>query len=146
MARQFLRTEAGKLCSFRVNKREAAVLEFAKQVATVVWDFSVDGGAAGTFSFATALPANAVVTDVYSDEQTATTAATLIKLRAGTTDLTADYDFTLSTGTNKQTLASSATAIKPSATVASELNMVITTTAATAGKIRWAVEYYISKS
>jgi hypothetical protein len=82
---------------------------------------------------------------VYSDELTAVTGATLIKLQAGSTDLTTNHDFTTSSGVNAQTLASSATAIKPSATATSELKMVITTNAATAGKIRWAVEYYVSK-
>ena len=43
-----LRTEAGKLSGFRVNKREAAVLEFSKQLASVLYDYSADGGAIGT--------------------------------------------------------------------------------------------------
>lgn len=146
MASQPLRTPApSNFPSQRTNKREAGVLEFAKQIATVVWDFSIDGGAVGTYSFATALPPGAVVTEVYTDELTAVTGATLVKLQAGSTDLTVNYDFTGSTGVNKQTLASSATALKPSATAASELKMVITTNAATAGRVRFAVEFYVSK-
>jgi len=145
MATQLLRTEAGVLAEGRVNKREAAVLTFATQMATVIWDFSIDGGAVGTLSFGTALPVNAVVTRVFRDEQTAVTGATDIKIQAGSTDLTASTDFTAVSGVGTMTLASSATAIKPSTSSSSELKMVITTNAATAGKVRFGVEFYISK-
>lgn len=138
-----MRTLAGFLCEQRVNKREAAVLEFAKQVATCLYDFSVDGGAVGTISFGTQLPANAVVTNIYTDEQTAVTGADAITLKAGSTALSAVIDFTGDSGANSRALASSATAIKLAAN--SELNIAIATNAATAGKVRFCVEYYISK-
>ncbi len=138
-----MRTLAGPLTAFRTNKREAGVLEFAKQLQTALWDFSTDGGAVGTYSFSVQLPANATVTNVYADEQTAVTGADDIKVQAGSTDLTASTDFTASSGPRSMTLASSATAIK--VTAASELKMVITTNAALTGKIRFAVEYYVSK-
>lgn len=138
-----MRTQAGLLTGYRTGKREAAVLEFAKQTQTVLWDFSTDGGAVGTYSFSAALPANAVVTAVFADEQTAVTGATDIKVQAASTDLTASVDFTASSGPRSMALASSATAIKLSA--ASELKMVISTAAATAGKLRFAVDFYISK-
>lgn len=137
-----VRTDAGALATGRVNKREAAVLTYARQSATVLWDFSADGGAVGDITFNTALPANAVVTAVYTDEQTAVTAATDVTLKAGSTALTGSIDFTASSGTNSRTLAGSATAIKLSS--ASELKITIATTAATAGKVRFAVEFYIS--
>jgi hypothetical protein len=137
------RAKAGKLAGKRTNRREAAVLTFAKQCQTCLWDFASDGGAVGDISFGVKLPANAVVTDVYSDEQTAVTAATSITLKAGSTSLTGAIDFTASSGVGAQALASSATAIKLSAE--SELKITIATTAATAGKVRFAVEYYISE-
>jgi len=137
-----LRTVAGSLAEGRVNKREAAVLTFAKQMATVLWDFSADGGAIGTISFNTQLPANAVVTDVWTDEQTAVTGATSITLKAGSTALTGAIDFTGDSGVNQRALAGSATGIKLSSS--SELNIAIASAAATAGKVRFAVEFYIS--
>lgn len=139
-----LRTLAGPLAEGRCNKREAAVLaKFAKQMASVLWDFSADGGAVGTISFGTQLPANAVITNLYTDEQTAVTGATDITLKAGSTALSGSIDFTGDSGVNSRALAGSATAIKLSS--ASELNIAIATSAATAGKVRFAVEFYISE-
>lgn len=143
------RTPAGRLNQNQANAREAAVMDsFSKQVATVVWDFSIDGGAVGTYSFNAKLPPGAVVTNVYSDEQTAWagTALGTAQLMAGSTNLTDAVDFGLDSGVNERALASSATAIKPSATAYSELKMAIATQAATAGRIRWCVEYYVSRS
>lgn len=142
------RTPAGRLNQNRSNAREAAIRDaFAKQVATVVWDFSVDGGAVGTYSFNQKLPPGAVVTDVYTDEQTAVTGATSMTLSAGGTALTGAIDFTASSGQNRQALATGATAlVKPSATAFSELTMAIATTAATAGRVRFCVEFFVSKS
>lgn len=141
------RTPAGRLNQNQANPREAACQDlFCKQVATVVWDFSVDGGAVGTFLFNQKLPPGAVVTNVYTDEQTAVTAATSMTLSAGATALTGATDFTGSSGVNSQALAGGATAIKPSATAYSELSMAIATTPATTGRVRWCVEFYVSKS
>lgn len=141
------RTLSGRLHEERANAREAAVNDrFAKQVATVVWDFSVDGGAVGTFLFNSALPAGAVVTNVYTEEQVAVLGATSMTLSAGSTALTGATDFTASTGVNSQALAGGATAIKPSSTAVSELKMAIATTPATAGRVRWCVEFYVSRS
>lgn len=137
-----LRTLAGSLAEGRTNKREAAVLEFAMQCQTALWDFSQDGGAVGDISFGVSLPANAVVTRIYTDEQTAVTAATSVTLKAGSTSLTGAIDFTASSGVNSRALASG-TAIKLSSS--SELKITIATTAATAGKVRFQVEFYVSK-
>jgi len=141
------RTPAGRLNQNQSNAREAAVMDlFCKQVATVVWDFTADGGAVGTYLFNAKLPPGAVVTNVYTDEQTAVAGATDMTLSAGATALTGSTDFTASSGTNSQALAGGATAIKPSATAYSELSMAIATTPATAGRVRWCVEYYLSRS
>lgn len=141
------RTPAGRLNQNQSNAREAAVMDlFSKQVATVVWDFSEDGGAVGTYSFGAKLPPGAVITAVYSDEQTAVTGADDMVLSAGATALTGSIDFTADAGVNVRALAGAATALKPSATAYSELSMAIATNAATAGRVRWCVEYYVSKS
>lgn len=138
-----LRTIAGLLAEGRTNKREAAVLEFAKQCQTCLWDFSSDGGAIGSITFNVSLPANAVVTDIWTDEQTAVTGATSVTLKAGSTALSGAIDFTGDAGIQKRTLAGSAAGIKLSSS--SELQIAIATAPATAGKVRFAVEYYISK-
>lgn len=138
-----IRTLAGSLAEGRSNKREAAILEFATQSMSAVYDFSVDGGAVGTYLFGISLPINAMVVRVFTDEQTAVTGATDITLKAGSTALTGSIDFTASSGTNSQALAGSATAIKLAAS--SELQIAIATAAATAGKVRFHVEYLISK-
>lgn len=137
------RTQAGPLCDGRVNQREAAVLEFTRQVQTVLWDFSLDGGALGDISFGAALPINAVVVNVRTDEQTAVTGATDITLKAGSTALTGSIDFTADSGIQSRALAGAAAGIKLAAL--SELKITIATAVATAGKVRFAVEYYISK-
>lgn len=137
------RTFAGRLHLGRANAREAAILNsFTKQIATVVWDFSLDGGAVQTYRFNAALPVGAVVTSIWSDEQTAVAGATSMTLYAGSIPLTAAIDFTATSGVNKRTLLGGATAIQPSLTNTSELNMVLATTPATAGKIRFAVEFW----
>ena len=61
-----LRTEAGPLVYGKVNKREAAVLEFAHQVVAVEWDFSVDGNATSHL-FGVKLPSGSLVTDCWID-------------------------------------------------------------------------------
>lgn len=137
------RTPASPLCEGRVGAREAAVLEFSTQSASFLYDFSVDGGAVGSYLSNIVLPAGAMVVRVFTDEQTAVTGADAITLNAGATALTAAIDFTASSGTNSRALASSATAIKLAA--ASELQIAIATNAATAGKVRFHVEYLMSK-
>ncbi len=137
------RTPAGPLCEGRVNKREAAVLEFSTQSASFLYDFSVDGGAIGSYLSNIILPANAVVLRCYTDEQSAVAGATDITLKAGSTALTASLDLTGDAGFQSRALAGSVAGIKLAA--ASELQIAIATAAATAGKVRFHVEYVMSK-
>lgn len=138
-----LRTLAGPLAESAANKREMGVLSrFAQQQALVIWDFSVDGGANGTIHFNTQLPANAVVTKVVADEVTPVTGSTALSLKAGSTTLTGPTDFTGISGVNSIALAGGATAIKVSS--ASELNLLIASGPATAGKLLISVHFYIS--
>lgn len=137
----YKRTLAGPLAEGRTNKREAAVLQFAKQLSACTYDYSKDGGAVGTYLFGQSLPAGAIVTNVWTDEETAVTGATSITLKAGSTPLTDALNLISSAGTNSQALASSASAIK--VTSASELQIAIATNAATAGKVTFYVEWMI---
>jgi hypothetical protein len=136
--KSYQRTEAGLLAEGRTNKREAAVLQFAKQLSACTWDFSVDGGAVGTISFGQSLPANAIVTNVWTDEETAVTGATSITLKAGSTSLTGALDMTGDSGIKARSLAV-ADAVK--VTSSSELNIAIATNPATAGKVTFYVEW-----
>ena len=137
-----LRTEAGPLVYGRVNKREAAVLQFSKQVQAVTWDYAVDGGAIDPngIGFGVKLPAGAIVTGITVDKESAVTGATSAVLNAGSTALTATLNLVLIANTSHiSTLAGSATAIKLAS--ASELKLVISSSAGTAGKVTFYVEY-----
>lgn len=136
----YKRTNAGPLAEGRTNKREAAVLQFAKQLSACTWSFSVDGGAVGTYLFGQSLPAGAIVTNVWTDEETAVTGATSITLKAGSTSLTGALDMTGDSGVKARSLAV-ADAVK--LTSASELNIAIATNPATAGKVTFYVEWMI---
>jgi hypothetical protein len=134
------RTLAGSLAEKRTNKREAAVLQFAKQISACTWDFDVDGGAVGTISFGQSLPAGAIVTNIWTDEVTTVTGATDITLKAGSTALSGSIDFTGSSGVRARSMAV-ADAVK--LTSASEINIEIATAAATAGKVTFYMEWMI---
>ena len=125
------------------NRREEAVLNFGgQQVVSVVYDFASDGGAIGTISFGRLLPADCIVTRVFSDEITNLTGATAtLTLKAGSTALTGAITATAAAGVEAPALAGSVAGIKLAAI--SELNMAIATAAITAGKIRFFVEYMI---
>lgn len=134
------RTEAGPLVYGKINKREAAVLQFSKQVQAVTWDFSSDGGAIGDIRFGVKLPAGAIVTGVTVDKESAVTGATSAVLNAGSTALTATLNLvSLANTSHISTLAGSATAIKLAS--ASELKLVISSSAGTAGKVTFYVHY-----
>jgi hypothetical protein len=134
-----LRTEAGPLVYGKVNKREAAVLQFSKQVQAVTWDFSSDGGAVGDILFGVKVPAGAIVTGLCVDKESAVTGATSVVLNAGSTALSGTLNLATIGTTSCPALAGSATAIKIAS--ASELKLVISTTAGTAGKVTFYVEY-----
>lgn len=136
---------AGKLAVGYVSQRDEAVLNAGgSRCESVLYDFASDAGAIGTVSFGRNIPAGAIITDVFSDEQTAFTSggSATVQLKAGSTNLTGalafDTDFT---GVESQALASSATAIKVSAE--SELNIAIAAAALTAGKVRFFVKYLL---
>lgn len=136
------REQAKGLASNRPNSREESVLnEGGIRVASFQWDFAVDGGAITSYASGRKLPAGSVVTRVWSDEETATLTATDIDLLAGATALVSAVDFTADAGFQARALDGSADGIKLAAE--SELTMAINTPAATAGKIRWFVEYIL---
>ena len=129
---------AGNLSSNRTNSREQAVLnEGGLRCASVLWDFAQDGGAADTaISLGRKLPAGAVIVRCTTDEQTAVTGATDCDLLAGATEIVSALDFT-DAGLQTRT----ATLTKLAAE--SELKIIFNTDAATAGKVRFFVEYLL---
>jgi hypothetical protein len=136
------REQAKGLASNRPNSREESVLnEGGVRVASFQWDFAVDGGAIASYASGRKLPAGSIVTRVWSDEETATLTADDIDLLAGATALVSAVDFVSDAGFQARALDGSADGIKLAAE--SELTMVINTPAATAGKIRWFVEYIL---
>lgn len=142
-------TPAGRLNQNRLNARESAILDRAAvRKATVLWDFSVDGGAVGTFDLGVDLPAGAIVTSVVCDALTAATSggSMTAQLKAGATALTDATAKASLTGVATQALASSATAIKPSDTATSRLSLALATAAATAGKLMYTVTYVVSRN
>lgn len=135
-----IKLPAGKLAVGFPSKRDEAVLNCSgNRTESVLWDFSRDGGAVSTISFGRLLPAGAIVTSLLTDEQTAVLTATSITLRAGSTALSGAIDFTAASGIQAPALAGSAAGIKLAAD--SELNIVIASLAATAGKVRFYVTY-----
>lgn len=139
-----LKRRSGKL-EAGLSTRDQSVLDGGGiRTDSVLFDFSVDGGAVGDVEFARKLPEGAVITAIFSDEQTALTSggSATVQLKAGSTDLTDalafDTDFD---GLDSQALASSAEAIKLSAD--SELKISIATAALTAGKVRFFVQYML---
>lgn len=144
------------LASNRTNRREAKVLQQgAMQIAQCLYDFSLDGGAVGSYAMRTRLPRNAVITNVYADVETAATSggSATYQVKAGSTNLSAALAYDSATsGINAvgiQALPTAASspfeAVKLSATSASELSMAIAGAALTAGKVRFTIQYFISK-
>lgn len=137
------RQQPGPLAVRQTNRREQAVIsDSGNRCDSGLYDFDFDGGATGDYSFSRMLPAGAIITAVYSDEQTALTSggSATLQLKAGSTNLTGALAFdTGFTGVQSQALASSATAIKLSAD--SDLKVTVAGAALTDGKVRFFVEY-----
>lgn len=122
------------------SKRDEAVLNASGvRCESVLYDFSEDGGAAGDVDFGRLLPEGAIVKSITCDIQDAVTGATDAILKAGATSLVAATDLTALSGI--ATIALTDTdGIKLS--VESELKLTIATPA-TAGKVRFFVEYFL---
>lgn len=122
------------------------LIDRTKKVVSATYDFSVSGGAVGDITLlTTAIPASAIITNVWHSELTnvTTSASGTITLKAGSTALTDAIAAATFSGTKSEALASSATAIK----VTSEASLVATiaTGALTAGKVRFFVEYMVDQ-
>jgi hypothetical protein len=134
--------DAGKLgVGYPASRDEAVLNAGGQRCASVLWDYSVDGGAIGDISFGRLLPAGAIVIGLLTDDQTAVLGATSVTLKAGSTSLSGALDLTASAGIQAPALAGSAAGIKIAAD--SELKISIATAAATAGKVRFFVRYLI---
>ena len=122
------------------SKRDEAVLDSgAVRMDSVVYDFSVEGGAVGTINLVRHLPENAMVIGLLTEELTAVTGATDIVILAGAVALSGSLDLTADAGIQSRALAGAVAGIKLSAS--SELNIAIATNPATAGKVRIYVRY-----
>ncbi len=149
MQRRSQRPSPSQLLPSR-SSREAWIADLNKQVALVEYDFTKDAGAVGTLSLGATLPAGAVVTAVFSDTLTGATSggSATFKLQAGSTDLFSAIAFDDATnGIDAAGVQAISTVIpvKPSATVSSELKLAIAGAALTAGRVKFCVEFYISK-
>jgi hypothetical protein len=111
----------------------------ASTTVKATYDFSKNGGAVGTIGLGVTLPAGAIVTGLWTDAETALASGGLaeVALEAGSTTLkaAAAFDDVSYIGVDAQSL----TPVKLSA--ASELEVVITVAALTAGKLNIFVEY-----
>lgn len=136
-----LREQRGKLAVNRASKRDEAVLdEGGIRCDSVLWDFDVDGGAAdAAIPLGRKLPEGAIALRLWTDEQTAVTGATDCDLQIGSTALnTAAINFTTDTG-----IQSRAATVKKVAAGGEELSVIFNSAAATAGKVRFFVEYLL---
>jgi len=137
MPKGSLRTEAGKLETKRINKREAAVLaSSAKQIAKCTYDFQYDGQDA--LEFSASLPAGSFVTNVYASVETALNDATGFALSVGGTDIAI-----AATGTNQADLEATGAKelTKEAASEVSGKIALASFSAATAGKVHFAIEF-----
>lgn len=113
-------------------------------VASVEYDFSVDGGAVGSIPLGVSLPDNAIIVEVIRDELTAATSAgsgATIILNVPTDGNLEQTALTANGGA--VTLASSGgTAVPKKLTAARQLQVTIAVEAVTAGKIIYHVRYF----
>ena len=138
------RKEAAKAGRFpkKFNKREDKIVESllnsVQIVESAVWDFSVQGGAAGTVSLNGAtLPAGAIVTGVYCVVNTAITGTGTVKLVAAT-----DGDLTQTLSSASSGVVVSSVAPKQS-TALQALQVTIGGAGVTAGKVSFYVGFLL---
>lgn len=135
------RLPAGRLATGMAASRDEAVLNWGgSRSDSVLYDFSVDGGAVGVINFQRVIPAGAVVHSVLLHEIANVTSggSATLQVLAGATSIVAATAFG-SIATGSIALAGSATAI-PLA-VDSNLTLAIAGAAVTAGKVRIFVRY-----
>jgi len=155
MAVNILKERAGapKYPARRFDKRERKLIKDLTNAgglyAIATYDFASQGGAIGTISLAVTLPANAVVTDVFTDVLTAPTSSGsdgTIRLNVPTEGnlnaaLTADG---AASGVIAQTPNTGSTVLPKKAAADRVLQVTIATSALTAGKLRYLVRYVLS--
>lgn len=120
--------------------------------ATTVNTQSVMTGGPATYDFGAQIPKNAVIMEAWADVQTAVTGAgSTYKLQAGSTDITAYAPFDSSTlglnavGVQKLVLAAASPFEGIKTSVAGALKLAVNDALFTAGKVRFMVQYYVSK-
>ena len=122
--------------------RDEAVLNAGGiRCASVLYDFSRDGGAIGDISFQRLLPEGCIAVKATLDIQTAVVGATsTVTLKAGSTTLSAATDLTALSGIAPLALTD-VDGVKVA--VSSELKISIAVAAITAGKVRIFVQYLL---
>ena len=137
---------AGKYPSRRYGKRERKLIKDLSgpaRIVTALYDFSVDGGATGTVDLDVTIPANAIVTRVWTDELTNCTSAgsaAEVAIEVGAQVLVAAAVASGLSGAQEQTVSAPV-----KITTAANLELVISVTALTAGKVRIFCEFIQSE-
>jgi hypothetical protein len=133
--------KAGRYPSRKFNKREDKIVESVLNsvvlAESVTWDFSVQGGAAGTVTLsANPLPTGAIVTGVLCVVQTAITGSGSIKL-VGSVD--GDLTQTLSSASSGVVVGT----IAPHQLTAANALQVTIATGLTAGKVAFYLTFLL---
>lgn len=140
--------------SRRFDKRERKLIEDLSNAtglyAIADYDFAVSGGAVGDISLGVNLPANAVVTDVFTDvlvAPTSTGSTGTIRLNVATEGnlnaaLTADG---AASGVVAHTPNTGSTVLPKKVAAERELKVTIATNAVLSGSLRYLVRYVISQ-
>lgn len=121
--------------------------QFGMATVSVVWDFSVNGGAVGTIPLAVTLPSKAIVVEVVRDVLTAPTSTS----STGTIQLTLPTDGALeqtaktADGTGAGATESGGSAVPKKTTAARVAQVTIATNAVLSGKIRYFIRYMKSE-
>lgn len=121
--------------------------QFGMAVASVVWDFSANGGAIGSIPLGITLPSKAIVVEVVRDVLTAPTSTG----STGTIQLTLPTDGALeqtaktADGTGAGASESGGTAVPKKTTAARTLQVTIATNPILSGRIRYFVRYMKSE-
>jgi hypothetical protein len=110
-----------------------------KVTADATYDFALNGGAISTIKLGEVIPADAIVTAIYTQVKTTLDSATdtaEVEIKAGSTSLVAAQVITAITGVKAQALAAPVLL-----SADSELSIAVSVEALTAGVLRIMVEY-----
>lgn len=121
----------------------AGARPFGAVTTSVVWDFSVNGGAVSTIDLGVSLPAKAIVLEVVRDilvipDSTGHTGTIRLGL---VTDGAVEQTALVANGSNSGQAQTGGTSVPKKTTVTQDLSVTIAVAALTVGRIRWFVRY-----